>query len=156
MAFPGAFTLTPGSSSSWNDKEVKAMKASLVTLFVGGLLLLAAAGAWPAVTGTISGRVTDGSTGAPLPGVNVVLVGAGLTTVTDRGGHFSITNIPPGSYPLSFSLVGYREDRVTEVTVTQGQTTSIELALAKAVIEAKGAEARVTAARGSPPAGQPG
>jgi outer membrane receptor protein involved in Fe transport len=126
------------------------MRRVIILLTLSALALMSASGAWGAVTGAASGRATEAETGAPLAGVNVVLVGTELTTVTDRSGGFTITNIPPGSYTVSFSLVGYRETRVTGVSVTQDHTVPVEATLEKAVIEVKGAEAKVTAARIAP------
>ena len=71
------------------------------------LLVFLIASAYPAATGKISGRVVDKSTSEPLPGVNVLLRGTTLGTVTDIDGYFVILNVPPGSYSLQASMVGY-------------------------------------------------
>jgi uncharacterized surface anchored protein len=59
----------------------------------------------PPTTGSLSGKVTDSATGAPIQGATVSL-GSSLHT-TDANGNYSIVEIPPGDYLLSFSAPGY-------------------------------------------------
>ncbi|WP_188814395.1 SusC/RagA family TonB-linked outer membrane protein [Hymenobacter cavernae] len=76
-----------------------------------------------AADGTIRGRVVDAK-GAGLPGVTVVLEGTTLGASTDAEGAYTIQNVPPGSYTLITSFVGYNTNRIP-VTVTSGQTTTV-------------------------------
>jgi outer membrane receptor protein involved in Fe transport len=99
------------------------------------------------VTGALSGSVTDAATKAELSGANISVEGTELATVTDARGRFVITNVPPGSHVVSASLIGYQPVRVTDVVVTQDQTTDLPIALEAALVPAAGAEAKVTAAR---------
>ncbi|MDX1629925.1 MAG: SusC/RagA family TonB-linked outer membrane protein, partial [Fulvivirga sp.] len=59
---------------------------------------------------TVSGKVTDGSSGDPLPGVNVVEKGTTNGTVTDIEGNYSLS--VPGDAVLVFSFVGYTSQQV--------------------------------------------
>ncbi|KQS30738.1 TonB-dependent receptor [Dyadobacter sp. Leaf189] len=54
----------------------------------------------------VTGKVTDGPTPQGLPGVNVVVKGTQVGTVTDADGNFSIS-VPEGGTTLVFSYVGY-------------------------------------------------
>ncbi|MFQ6617145.1 MAG: carboxypeptidase-like regulatory domain-containing protein, partial [Fidelibacterota bacterium] len=58
-------------------------------------------------SGTITGQVVDIITQQPLPGVNVVIESTILGAATDSSGTFRIENIPPGSYHLRFTMIGY-------------------------------------------------
>ena len=100
-----------------------------------------------ALTGLVSGVAKDAKTGAPLSGVNVALSPIGYTTVTDAKGALLFSAVPPGNYELTASLVGYADTKITNVAVTQDQTTTVEIAMPPVVVEARGAEAVVTAAR---------
>jgi hypothetical protein len=46
---------------------------------------------------SINGYIAD-TTGTPLPGVNVTLIGTNLGTAADFNGRFSIKNLKPGVY----------------------------------------------------------
>jgi TonB-linked SusC/RagA family outer membrane protein len=59
---------------------------------------------------TVSGRVTE-SSGAPLPGVTVVLKGTTQGVITDGDGNYSLPNVP-GDATLIFSFVGMRTQEV--------------------------------------------
>jgi len=63
---------------------------------------------------TVSGIVRDDRSGSPLPSANVLLIPGGDTSArergdaTDRAGHFSFTDVAPGTYTVRVSFVGYR------------------------------------------------
>ena len=63
----------------------------------------------PAPTmGTVSGTVIDGSTNQPLNGVSIILAtDPSLIVLTNSTGSFNLTNVPAGSYQISFSSTGY-------------------------------------------------
>jgi outer membrane receptor protein involved in Fe transport len=57
-------------------------------------------------TGRISGRVTDGTSGAPLSDVQVYLVGANIGGITRQTGQYLMINVPAGSYELRAERIG--------------------------------------------------
>jgi len=103
---------------------------NLLWLFV---LFLAPAVA-NAQTGTISGTVTDQESGTPLPGATVLIVGTEQGTTTDLEGHYTLSNIEPGTYALSASYIGYNEVVQEGVQVTPGTTTEVSFSLESAEI----------------------
>ncbi|MDA3860599.1 MAG: carboxypeptidase-like regulatory domain-containing protein, partial [Melioribacteraceae bacterium] len=46
-------------------------------------------------TGKISGRITDATTGEPLPFANIILMGTTMGAASDFDGYFNILNVPP-------------------------------------------------------------
>ena len=81
------------------------------------------------VTGKIRGKVTDGSTGQPLPGVNIVLVGTQFGSASDMAGDFIIIGLPPGTYSIKASMIGYQEVIIEDVKVMTDLTTKLEIEL---------------------------
>jgi TonB-linked SusC/RagA family outer membrane protein len=75
----------------------------------------------------VSGKVTD-SSGAPLPGVTVVIKGTTQGTITDANGNYSLSNVRD-DVVLVFSFVGMR----TQEIPVSGKT-SINVAMAEETI----------------------
>ena len=67
----------------------------------------------PAQAGTISGFVTDRTSGEFLLSANVFLGGTSLGALSNENGYYAITGIPAGSYVLIVSYVGYETHRDT-------------------------------------------
>lgn len=87
-----------------------------------------------AQSGTIRGFVYTKDNGEPALFTNVYLKGTTLGASTDLNGFFSITKIPPGTYTLLATYLGY--DTATEVIqVTANQIINKKYFLAKAAIQ---------------------
>lgn len=95
------------------------MKATIYRNFVTMLIFALIPGSMLAQT-TISGTVTDGGTGEPLAGVNIVVKGKVIGTISDADGKFylEVNDSPP--LTLTFSFIGFEtlEREVTESNVT--------------------------------------
>ena len=107
------------------------------------VVMLAALPAW-AQQGTIRGTVIDGGDDTPLPSANLNLVGTLRGTITGSDGSFSM-NVPPGSYALQATFIGY-ESAKRSVEVAAGDTATIDLVL-KASAVALGEEFVVVGSR---------
>ena len=73
---------------------------------------------------TVTGRITDASTGEPMPGVNIQIKGTTIGTVTDAEGKYSLP-VTDKNAILSFSFIGYI---VQEINLNS--RTSLDVALA--------------------------
>jgi hypothetical protein len=99
----------------------------------GRLDAFAAVGASPrGPVGTLTGTVTDASSGSPIEGAAVHAAGpSDRTTFTGADGSYSIT-LPVGTYDVTASHFGYLSETASGVTVTEGATTTQDFALAPA------------------------
>jgi iron complex outermembrane receptor protein len=86
-------------------------------------------------TGTVRGKITDKSDGEGVYGASVVVVGTTIGTATDMNGNFTLQNVPAKSQKITISLVGYSPANQI-VTVSPGQTSTINLALGQTTIMA--------------------
>lgn len=77
-------------------------------------------------TGSISGSVSDATTGEPVATVNVTLMPGGQSTVTGTDGSFSFRNLESGEYTLEISKEGYKPNS-SAVTVRTGDSTPAHL-----------------------------
>ncbi|PIE51945.1 hypothetical protein CSA37_09210 [Candidatus Fermentibacteria bacterium] len=68
-------------------------------------------------SGIIHGRVTDSSTGEPLCGAVVMIVGTDMGAMTDRSGMYTIKDLTEGTYVLKVRMVGMGEVTVEGVEV---------------------------------------
>jgi TonB-linked SusC/RagA family outer membrane protein len=72
----------------------------------------------------VVGKVTD-STGAPLPGVSVVIKGSITGTITDSEGNYTISNVPANA-SLLFSFVGMKNQQITVAGKSTINVTLVE------------------------------
>jgi hypothetical protein len=86
------------------------------------VLLLGAAAPTVAAQAVMVGIVRDDSTGAPIPGVEVLLNGTQHVTTTNSQGRYALAGIPAGAYQTFFRLVGHLPVRL-DVRLTDGDTT---------------------------------
>jgi phosphatidylinositol-3-phosphatase len=78
-------------------------------------------------TGTISGHVTNSSTGAALAGATLSYSGG--STTTDSSGNYTLSNVPAGSVSITASLTGFAA-QTSSVTVSSGATSTLNFSLA--------------------------
>ena len=81
-----------------------------------------------ALAGTISGRVTEAESGAPLPNATVTVAGTRLGTTSGPDGRYTLAGVPNGSQLLYAARIGFGRDS-QRVTVAEGQTATADFAL---------------------------
>ena len=88
------------------------------------------------LTQTVRGKVTDQDSRLPLPGVNVVVVGTEVLMggSTDERGEFRIENVPIGRTTLKVSYLGYEEKFLSNLLITSGKETVLEIGLRESLI----------------------
>ena len=95
-------------------------------------------------SGKIAGKIVDAQTKEALVGVNVVIPGMTLGASTDVDGNYFIINIPPGTYQVRASAVGFSPLAMIDVKVFVDQTTRINFELQAQAIELTGVEITAT------------
>jgi hypothetical protein len=116
---------------------MRSILIGLVVCVCGLLLLPAPAGAQGG--GSISGQVTD-ATGGVLPGVTATaaspaLIEGVITAVTDGAGRFTIINLRPGDYTVTFTLVGFGTVVREGIQLAGDATANVSVALTVGALE---------------------
>ena len=105
----------------------------LITFFI--LLLLGYPTYVYAASNTnIIGTVKDATTGEPLIGANLIILGTSLGSSTDIDGKYRIQNVPFGEYTLRVTYIGYKQQE-TSLNITSEKTIEINISLKPDVIE---------------------
>ena len=78
---------------------------------------------------TLAGNVTDSGDGSPLPGANIVLVGTVMGAASSGNGDFTVGNIPPGTYTVKVSFIGYETSETADVVFSAGETITMNFSM---------------------------
>ena len=81
---------------------------------------------FPGTTGKLSGVLTDKETGDPLIGANVMIVGTPLGAATDVDGSYYVLQVPPGSYNVKCTMIGYQTLIMNDVRIRVDLTTNLD------------------------------
>ncbi|MEH0158661.1 carboxypeptidase-like regulatory domain-containing protein [Limibacter armeniacum] len=76
---------------------------------------------------TVSGRVTEKSTGESLPYVTVVVSGTTIGTTSNVDGYFTLLQVPSDTSSIIVSSVGYRPETITLSPAISKKTLNFEL-----------------------------
>jgi outer membrane receptor for ferrienterochelin and colicin len=87
--------------------------------------------------GQITGQVVDQKTGKPLVGVNIIVQGTSFGAATDNDGRFTIQKMPPGTYMIVASMIGYHQETMDGITVTAEHAVHVNFELKERVIPLK-------------------
>ena len=119
------------------SKRIIALPITLVLTFsLFGQVALAAE------NGTVEGYVRDSQTHEALPGATVFIVATTMGASTDLNGRFFISDVPPGSYTLRVTYIGYKPQEL-HALLHPGADLKIDIALEP--VGVKGKEVVVTA-----------
>ncbi len=99
----------------------------------GILLLLFSTGLYAQVgSGTLKGTLKDAANSEPLPFVNIILQEGGQQVAggaTNFDGEYTIKPIPPGSYDVLISSVGYNAKKIEGVRINNEKITFLNITL---------------------------
>ncbi|MBL1214745.1 MAG: TonB-dependent receptor [Ignavibacteriae bacterium] len=100
----------------------------IYSLFIFNISLLAG------TTGKIVGTVIDAENGEPLPGINIIIENTTMGDASNIDGNYLINNVPPGSYTVTASGVGFGKISYTGVKVNVDFTTKLDFEMTTDVI----------------------
>jgi outer membrane receptor for ferrienterochelin and colicin len=122
-----------------HPRLVKVSKARLRGLWrlamgLSLILLLATADSVVAQqTGTVTGAVTNATTGRGIPSAQISLVGTDLGGLSTASGRYLLLNIPVGTYTVRAEIIGYQTQEM-QVTVGAGTAATADFALSEEAI----------------------
>ena len=89
---------------------------------------------WAFSQGSISGTITDASSGETLIGVNIVIEGTAIGSSTDFDGKYQF-QADPGVYTVVASYIGYADKKVSEVEVKENEVTYLDVSMSDGAVE---------------------
>ncbi len=95
----------------------------------------------------VSGRINSAEMGDPIPGVNVVVKGTSVGTVTDINGEYSIS-IPQGARTLVYSFIGFASQEVPIASETMNIILQSDVQQLNEVVVGYGEESKEIRIRG--------
>lgn len=109
------------------------------TLGAAALSLLVFLGWCPPIfgdtTGKICGSVIDSSDESLMASANIVVVNTSMGAASDIEGYYVVLNVPPGTYSLRASFIGYKPMVVEDIQVSGGLTTQVDFRLDESPVE---------------------
>lgn len=87
-----------------------------------------------AAQSTLHGTVTDAASGTVLAAVHVYIPSLELGAVTGEDGQYELTSLPPGTFVLQYSRLGYAT-AVFEITLGRSSDMRLDAALSLRVID---------------------
>nr|AKQ03511.1 TonB-dependent receptor [uncultured Ignavibacteria bacterium Rifle_16ft_4_minimus_38087] len=112
---------------------LRKLLAAFTALFLLPVLLLAQ-------DGKLRGRVTDKESGEPLIGANVTIDGTSLGASSDLNGDYIILSVPPGTYTVKASYIGYSSYTISNIRVLSNITETQDFALSSTAIQVEAVE----------------
>ncbi len=114
-------------------------------------LFLGVPGLAAAQEGRVTGRVVDGSHGAPLQGAVVETVGlpSPLKATTGIDGRYTLSAVPEGEFGLRVRMIGFGAKLITGVRVAAAGTTTQDVSLQPESVQLDEINVTVEAERGS-------
>ncbi len=83
---------------------------------------------------SVGGTISDAAGGSPLSGVSVYIPDLKSGAVTGRDGSYVIRDVPPGTYVISISIIGYRP-QVEEITIKGSVSRNYRLSRASTTLK---------------------
>lgn len=84
--------------------------------------------------GTVTGRVTEGTSGNPVEAATVRIVGTPNGAQTAADGSYRIVNVTPGIYQVQAQRIGYAPSQSADIEVRAGQAVTVDLTMSTQIL----------------------
>jgi hypothetical protein len=111
------------------------MEEAMLKRSIGILLAILVPVLLFAQDGKVRGRVVDKETGEPLVGASILLEGTTIGASSDVNGDYIILAVPPTVYTVKVNYVGYAPYSVSNIRVSAGQTTTLDMKMTSSAIQ---------------------
>ncbi len=81
--------------------------------------------------GSISGKVTDSTTGNPIKGAKITLQPGGASAVTDAKGHYELTGVPPLAFSAEATMQSFNSHMIERVLIEPNGNVTGNFRIAK-------------------------
>jgi len=78
---------------------------------------------------SIQGHVIDKKTNEPLTGATIIIEGTTKGAAADIDGNYKFIDLTPGNYTLVISYVSYSSQKIPNIAVEKGKTTTLNIEL---------------------------
>lgn len=102
-----------------------------------------------ALAGQIAGQVINSHTATEVISAQIVVQGTEIGGLSSIGGRYVIRGLSPGTYVLQIQHLGHAPKVVTDIVVSPGLTTQVDISLAPQAVAVEGIEVTATAERGN-------
>jgi hypothetical protein len=75
---------------------------------------------------SVNGFITDSQSGETLLSANIAIMELNRGTSTNTSGYYSLTNLPPGTYTITATYIGFRRYE-TEITLEPGENRRLNI-----------------------------
>ena len=83
---------------------------------------------------TVSGRITEGTSGDVVPGATVQVVGTDIIAISDENGNFELADVPPTDVLLEVSLTGYGTVRLSAAANVNNVAATLKFASSEEIV----------------------
>ncbi len=106
------------------------MLRKIYLLLILFLSVVSAPSVFAQTPGILKGQITDLLTKENVIGAGVLISGTSLGAATDVEGNFVINRVPPGTYSIVISSVGYQKATIQNITIEADKITLLNTTLA--------------------------
>ncbi len=88
-----------------------------------------------AQTGILKGKITNQYTNEPIGFANILIEGTDLGTTSDFDGNYEIENVPPGTYDITASFIGFNSVTEYEIQILTARPEVVNFELTETASE---------------------